>query len=150
MKNENSNLPRLVDSHTHTQFAAFNEDYREVIDRALADDIWLINVGTQKDTSLKAVEIAEKYPEGVYATIGLHPIHTEKSFHDKQEVGGDAFSSREEIFDYDFYKKLGEHPKVLAIGECGFDFSRQEKKRRISKKKLLLPKLNLLTNSRNP
>ena len=80
-------MPRLIDAHTHAQFTAYDNDWKEVIDRSLAQNIWLVNVGTQKDTSAKAVEIAEKYNEGVYATVGLHPIHTEKSFHDEQELG---------------------------------------------------------------
>ncbi|MDP2647662.1 MAG: TatD family hydrolase, partial [Candidatus Yanofskybacteria bacterium] len=91
-------MPRLIDAHTHVQFAAYDNDWKEVIDRSLAQSTWLVNVGTQKDTSAKAVEIAEKYNEGVYATIGLHPIHTEKSFHDAEELGDDKvakeFSSR--------------------------------------------------------
>ena len=117
--------PYLFDVHTHIQFAAFKDDYEAVIQRALNKNIWLVNVGTQKDTSARAVEIAEKFSEGVYAAIGLHPIHTEKSYHDPQELGGDkGLTSREEDFDYDYYKKLAAHPKVLAIGECGLDYYR--------------------------
>ncbi|TSC57396.1 MAG: TatD DNase family protein, partial [Parcubacteria group bacterium Greene0416_79] len=84
-------------------------------------------VGTQQDTSRKAVELAEQYPEGVYATVGLHPIHTAKSFHDAKELGegGKEFTSRGEVFDPTFYKNLAAHPKVVAIGECGLDYFRE-------------------------
>lgn len=133
--------PKFFDAHTHTQFAAFNDDADAVIKRALDNDVWLINVGTQKDTSDKAIEFAEKYGDGVYATAGLHPIHTEKSYHDPQELGATprvlvsnshelenrkegGFISREEEFDYDYYKKLAVYPKVVAIGECGLDYFR--------------------------
>src|SRR3989304_3664835 len=126
--------PKLIDVHTHVQFAAYDSDMTEVIDRSLKSDTWLINVGTQQDTSAKAVEVANLYKEGVYATIGLHPIHTEKSYHDSQELGGGEtakdFTSRGEIFDYEFYKKLGADPKVLAIGECGLDYYRLEESSR--------------------
>lgn len=122
-------IPRLVDSHTHVQFAAFKKDEDEVIKRALGAGIWMINVGTQKDTSVKAVDIANKYPEGLFATVGLHPIHTEKSYHDEQELGVmhdelGGFTSRGEGFDYDFYKDLARDLKVVAIGECGLDYYR--------------------------
>jgi len=119
-------MPRLVDVHTHVQFAAYASDYREVVRRALDDGTWLVNIGTQRDTSAKAVEIAEGYPEGVYAAIGLHPVHTEKSFRDEQELGGGeavkAFTSRGEEVDADFYIKLGRNNKVVAVGECGLDY----------------------------
>lgn len=121
-------MPKLIDVHTHAQFAAYDNDWKEVVDRSLAQNIWLVNVGTQRETSAKAIEIAGKYNEGVYATVGLHPIHTEKSHHDSQELGDNetatAFTSRGEEFDYDYYKKLGENPKIAAIGECGFDYYR--------------------------
>jgi len=119
-------MAKLFDAHTHVQFAAFKEDYKEVMKRALAADIGVINVGTQKDTSRNAVGLAAQYKKDVYAIVGLHPIHTDKSFHDRQELGGDdnGFTSRGEEFDYDFYKKLALHEKVVAIGECGLDFFR--------------------------
>ena len=118
-------IPNLIDAHTHVQFAAFKEDADFVIQRALDAGIWMVNVGTQQDTSVKAVELANKYAEGVYATIGLHPIHTDKSFHDEQELGGDTgFTSRGEEFDAVYYRKLAQDPRVVAIGECGLDYFR--------------------------
>ena len=122
----NSN-PKLVDSHTHIQFAAFKNDVADVIKRALDAGIWMVCVGSQKDTSKLAVDVADKYPCGVYATVGLHPTHTDKSFHDKEELcGGEAFSGRGEIFDYGYYKELARNAKVVAIGECGLDYYKLE------------------------
>lgn len=119
---------RFFDAHTHVQFAAFETDYKEVIARALDLDVGIINIGTQQDTSVRAVEIANEYENGVYATVGLHPIHTEKSYHDEKELGGGEaareFTSRGEEFDYDFYKKMASDSKILAIGECGLDYYR--------------------------
>lgn len=119
----------LIDCHTHTHFAAFNEDSREVIRRSLAAGVGMINVGTQKDTSRTAIEVAHEFEkESVYAAIGLHPTHTEKSHHDEQELGGGeaakSFTSRGEAFDKDLYLKMARDPKVVAIGECGLDYYR--------------------------
>lgn len=122
---------KFIDVHTHVQFQAFAGDWREVIERALKAGVWLINVGTQVDTSRKAIEVADEYSEGVYAAVGLHPIHTSKSFHDAQEIGDNTsqakgFASRGEEFDYDIYRELATRPKVVAIGECGLDYYRVE------------------------
>ena len=93
----------ILDAHTHLQFKAFDEDRDEVIKRTLNAGIFGINVGTQKDTSEAAVELAKKH-EGFWASVGLHPIHAEESYHDEEEISGEGgFKSREEIFDSDFY-----------------------------------------------
>lgn len=113
----------LIDAHAHLQFKAFDKDREEVIKRMLSGGVYCINVGTQKDTSRSAVDLAQNH-EGFWATVGLHPIHTEESYHDPQEVSGEAgFKSREEFFDSELYEKLAVHPKVVAIGECGFDYA---------------------------
>lgn len=117
---------KYLDAHAHIQFAAYDGDRDEVIKKMLGADIFFVSVGTQKNTSAKAVELAEKY-DGVYATVGLHPIHTDKSYHDPEELGGgEGFTSRGEEFNYEYYKKLALSPKVLAIGECGLDYFRMK------------------------
>jgi TatD DNase family protein len=115
-----------IDTHTHVNLSAFTDDFDTVILRALENDVWMVNVGTQIRTSTRAVELVSLYPKGVYATVGLHPVHTSPSFHDEDEVGeeGKAFSSKGERFDYEVFKVLAEDPKVLAIGECGLDYYR--------------------------
>lgn len=118
--------PKYIDIHSHVNFKAFDEDRDLVIARALENDTWVINVGTQIDTSRKAVEMTKNYPEGVYAIIGLHPIHTGASFHDEKELGegGAEFTSRGEVFDKEKYLELLRDPKVVGIGECGLDYFR--------------------------
>ncbi len=110
----------MFDTHCHIQFNAYKTDQEEVIKRCQEKNIILNVVGTQKDTSRAAVEIAEKYPF-MYASIGLHPIHLFSTHVDEEES---KFLSREEDFDYQYYKKLGQSPKVVAIGECGLDLYR--------------------------
>lgn len=133
-----SSTPHFIDAHTHVQFAAYGApgDREAVLSRAAAADVHMIVIGTQRDTSARAVALAEAHAaDGMYAVIGLHPIHTSKSFHDADELGaatesGDAngvpsgFVSRGEIFDYDYYKALALRPRTVAIGECGLDYFR--------------------------
>lgn len=99
-------MPKLVDSHTHAQFPQFDKDRDEVIKRALDAGIWMVNAGADRESSVKAVELANKYSEGVYAAVGMHPT----------EDGMD--------FDYGFFKKLAQDKKVVAIGECGLEYFR--------------------------
>ena len=116
---------KYFDAHTHVQFVAFDADREEVFARAAELQVGMNLVGTQQDTSKAGVDAAQGR-EGVYATIGLHPVHTAKSYHDTKELGegGKEFTSRGEVFDFEFYKKLGQDPKVIAVGECGLDYYR--------------------------
>ncbi|MCG2687780.1 TatD family hydrolase [Candidatus Parcubacteria bacterium] len=110
----------LIDTHCHVNFAAYKDDMDAVIRRSLDEGIGMIAVGTQSDTSRRAIEVAEKY-DGVWASIGLHPSHLHKQeFHDEGEL--DSVKTRTEVFDPEFYRQLVSHPKVVAIGEFGLDY----------------------------
>ncbi len=109
----------LIDTHAHTQFTAFNDDHIEVLDRAKKAGVLVVNVGTQIDTSKAAIKMAEEY--NCFAVVGLHPVHTYSQHVDEEET---SFKSREEIFDYEAYKKLAENHLVVGIGECGLDYYR--------------------------
>ncbi len=112
---------RLYDTHAHTQFNAFKDDGHEVIRRTLAAGTWMNLIGSQIDTSKRAVEYAEKYTEGVYAIVGLHPTHLFSTYVDEDEI---QFKSREEEFDPAVYRELAKSKKVVGIGECGLDYYR--------------------------
>jgi TatD DNase family protein len=144
----------FFDAHTHVQFSAFKDNWREVIARAKGEGVAMINVGTQRDTSRRAIEIAETFKDGVYATVGLHPIHTAKSFHDAQELGTDdkamEFASRGEEFDHDSYKSLAVHPKVVAIGECGLDYYRLDEDTKEKQKQIFLEQIQLSNEVKKP
>lgn len=127
--------PKYIDIHAHTNFSAFDADRAEVIKRALDAGVWMINIGTQRDTSRRAVEMTAEFPQGVYAIVGLHPIHVNPSFHDADEIGSETkpFESRGEDFDPAYYRDLIVNAprdprtgktRVVGIGECGLDYYR--------------------------
>ncbi len=98
----------LIDSHAHLEMKEFNDDRREVIERAQAAGVdFIVTVGTNLQFSLKAVSLAAQY-ENVYATIGVHP-------HDVGKIGNKT---------YDDLKELAGLKKVVAYGEIGLDFFR--------------------------
>lgn len=130
----------LFDSHAHAHFNAYKNDSDEVIKRALDKSVQMVLVGTQIDTSRKAIETAERF-DGVWASVGLHPIHLEEGYFDPNEdpapeppVGAtvrgkphSSFQRRAEIFDKEKYKQLAlSSKKVVAIGETGLDYYRLE------------------------
>lgn len=140
----------LIDTHAHLNFNAYKLDAQEVIDRSLKNNVWLINVGSQYETSKRAVEIAEKYDKGVFASVGLHPIHLEtglvKIKNDNEEI---ELKTKEEEFNYEKYRELAKREKVVAIGEIGLDYywrPKTAKKKELFKEKqkdLLLKQLEL-------
>lgn len=98
----------MFDTHSHLNFQNFAEDYAEVIKRSFNYGLkGIINVGSNFATSKRTVKIASQYEKGVYAAVGLHPIHV-----------------NEERFDLEAYKKLAQNDKVKAIGETGMDYYR--------------------------
>lgn len=143
---------KYIDIHTHTNLSAFADDWRETIAQAHGDGVALINVGTQRDTSARAVEIAEQYENGVYATIGIHPVHTTKSFHDEEELGkeGKPFTSRGEELDMAYYLDLGKNTRVVAIGECGLDYYRVDKETRARQEETLVAQIELANELQKP
>jgi TatD DNase family protein len=113
----------LIDTHAHLNFNAYKTDSAEVIKRSLENNIWMINVGSQYFTSKRAVEIAEKYQQGVYAAVGLHPIHlAEGIFKIKMDREEAAFQNKGEFFSPEQYRCLASSEKVVAIGETGLDY----------------------------
>ena len=113
----------IIDTHSHLNFKAFEKDLDEVVKRSFSEEVWMINVGSKYETSKKAIKIAEQYPKGVYAAVGLHPIHVAgkiAGFKTDEEEGG--FNVKGEVFDKERYRKLALSEKVVAIGEAGLDY----------------------------
>jgi len=144
-------IPRYFDIHSHMNFSAYDSDREEVIKRAQDAGVGMITVGTQIDTSRKAIELAETH-ENMYAAVGLHPIHTIASHHDVQELGegGKEFTSRGEVPDIEAYRKLALHPKTVAIGECGLDYYRLDEASRIQQVKIFEMMIDVANESNKP
>lgn len=98
----------LVDTHAHLDMSVFDEGRTETITRALDVGVGnIITVGTDLESSQKAIELSERYA-GVYAAVGIHP-HDVATI-DKADI-----------------TRLGEIARnscVVAIGETGLDFYR--------------------------
>lgn len=109
--------PRLIDTHCHIHFPAYDADRDAVLGRMREKNIWGITVGTTLQTSRSAITFAEAH-DGMWATVGYHPEHFTNSYHDESE--GDAGD-----YSIDELRKIAvSSKKVVAIGETGLDFFR--------------------------
>jgi TatD DNase family protein len=143
---------KFFDAHTHVQFPAYDNDREAVVKRALESGVGMVNVGSELESSRKAIVLAEKY-DGLWACIGRHPVHaTSDNYHDENEL---AHRSAEDSqsFDYDTYRELAKNPKVVAIGECGLDYFRLQGDEAEAKKKqreLFLAQIELAEEVKKP
>jgi len=98
----------LVDTHCHLDFPEFNQDRKEVIERAREAGVaYIVNIGSSVEGSRRSAQLAREHPF-IYAAVGVHPHYAE-------DVGGKI---PEEL------RGLVEQDKVAAIGEVGLDYYR--------------------------
>ncbi len=101
-------MPAFIDTHAHLDFPDFAADLVYVVGRAREAGIGrIVSIGTDLESSRRALAIADEFPE-VYAAVGWHPGHADSAPED----------FRAEL------RELADHPKVVAIGECGLDHYR--------------------------
>jgi TatD DNase family protein len=110
----------LIDTHSHLNFKAFDDDRDEVIKRSLGEGVWIINASSNYKTSQLAVKISQQYPAGVFASIGLHPINCVIDLSQDDE-------DRLEILNIEKYRELAKEKGVVAIGEIGLDYWNEPK-----------------------
>src|ERR1700743_656757 len=98
----------FFDTHAHLDYPDFVSDFDKVLERAPTAGIAkMISIGTDLDSSRRAIELAEKFPS-IYAVVGWHPS-------DVMRAPADIRTA---------LRELGRHPKVVALGETGLDYHR--------------------------
>ena len=97
----------LIETHAHLDYPEFAADFDKVLRRATEAGVTrILTIGTSIESSRRAIELAEKYPN-IFAVVGVHP------------------TSAEPIADDDVttpLRELAKNPRVVAIGETGFDY----------------------------
>ena len=115
----------FFDTHAHVNFNAFKDDGEETLRHCLESGVNVVNVGSQYSTSVRAIEYAHKVKSGIYAAVGVHPVHLKKgnfTHHDPSELEEVEIKTIGEEFDYQKYLELARDEKVVAIGEVGLDY----------------------------
>ncbi|WP_211652804.1 TatD family hydrolase [Planococcus alpniumensis] len=96
----------FIDTHVHLNADQYDEDLKEVIDRALNSKVEkMVVIGFDRKTIKRAIELAEQY-DFIYAVVGWHPV--------------DAIDCTDE--DLEWIEQLAAHEKVVGIGETGLDY----------------------------
>ena len=96
----------LIETHAHLDYPDFAPDFDDVLQRATDAGVTrIITIGTSVESSRRAVELAEQYPN-VFAVIGVHPTYVEDS-------GEDVITP---------LRELAANRRVVAIGETGLDY----------------------------
>ena len=97
----------IIDTHIHLDDPRYTDDLDDVLDRAAEAGVGAFVIpGADPRTLPRAIAIAETY-ENVYFAVGVHPYDMER-------------------FDETLFREFLDHPKCVAVGECGLDYYRLE------------------------
>lgn len=97
---------RLIDTHTHLQAAAFDEDRAAVLARAAEAGVArIVEIGYDLPTSRAALALAAAHTH-IRAVVGLQPNHIHEAPADWLEQ----------------VRQMATHPQAVAVGEIGLDY----------------------------
>ena len=96
----------LIETHAHLDYPDFAPDFDAVLQRATDAGVTrILTIGTSVESSRRAVDLAEKYPN-IFAVIGVHPTYVDETAEDVTTP----------------LRELAKSPRVVAIGETGLDY----------------------------
>ena len=97
---------RLIDSHCHLNYEGLVERQAEVLENARNRGVaGFLNISTRRREWSEIIGLAEREPD-VWASVGVHPHEADNH----PDLGAAALV------------EAANHPRVIAIGECGLDY----------------------------
>jgi TatD DNase family protein len=97
---------RLIDSHCHLNYEGIAERQDEVLASARAGGVeGFLNISTRQREWNDVISVAERNAD-VWASVGVHPHEADAH----PDLGAAALVEG------------ADHPRVIAIGECGLDY----------------------------
>lgn len=97
---------RLIDSHCHLNYDGLVERQDEVLGNARRRGVaGFLNIATRQREWGDIIALAEREPD-VWASVGVHPHEADAH----PDLGAAALV------------EAADHPRVIAIGECGLDY----------------------------
>ncbi len=117
----------LIDTHAHIHLEEFENDLDIIFENSLKNNVEkIITVGTDEVDSKQALEFCyhnDNKAVDIYATAGIHP-------HDADRGEDSLLSLKEIVIDGGYSDKL------VAIGECGLDYYRNNSPKKAQLKTL--------------
>ncbi|MEQ9115539.1 MAG: TatD family hydrolase [Rickettsiales bacterium] len=95
----------IVDSHCHLNFPQFKDYLDDVINRALENDVKLMQTICTKLSEFDDIHLIAKKYKNIYCSVGVHPHEVEKEFSEIDQL-----------------LHLAKKEKVIGIGETGLDY----------------------------
>lgn len=96
----------LVDSHCHLDFPEYEGKVKDVVGRAMANDVGVMQtICTHLSKFPQVLNVARQF-DNVYCSVGVHP----------HNVKDEPMATVEQIVE------LTQDPKVIGIGETGLDY----------------------------
>jgi TatD DNase family protein len=96
----------LIDSHCHLNYEGLAERQDEVLNSARARGVaGFLNISTRQREWSDVIGVAERHDD-VWASVGVHPHEADAH----PDLGAAALVEG------------SDHPRVIAIGECGLDY----------------------------
>ena len=97
---------RLIDSHCHLNYEGLVERQDEVLASARGRGVrGFLNISTRQREWNDVIAVAERHPD-VWASVGVHPHEADAH----PDLGAAVLVDGTQ------------HPRVIAIGECGLDY----------------------------
>ena len=97
---------KLIDSHCHLNYEGLVERQDEVLDSARNRGVHgFLNISTRQREWDDVIAVAERHDD-VWASVGVHPHEADAH----PDLGAAALI------------EAADHPRVIAIGECGLDY----------------------------
>lgn len=97
---------RLIDSHCHLNYDGLAERQVEVLQNARESGVTgFLNISTRQREWSDIIAVADREPD-VWASVGVHPHEADAH----PDLGAGALV------------QAANHPRVIAIGECGLDY----------------------------
>ena len=120
---------QLIDTHCHVHSLEFFN--AQQADEVLAEAVQagvdkMIGIATSLEDGKAAISFAHKHPVSYWASIGIHP-------HEASKLSEGEIDRHLSELD-----NLAQEAKVIAVGECGFDFYYNDKKADLKKQTKLL------------